>query len=107
MMKKINLKNKWQKFPTSDKTIIILFLVALVSLIAGVIMLLSVNLNQGIFNGFNLVHNLGVIDSFQYYEAHNLVNLVFLKIGIVLTIFIMPIFGGISILWFIINRLFF
>ncbi len=70
-------------------------------------MLLSVNLNQGIFNGFNLVHNLGVIGSLQYYEVNNLVNLVFLKIGIIMTIFIMPICGGISIIWFIINRLFF
>lgn len=107
MMRKINLKNKWQKYSLSDKTIIILFLVALVALIAGVIMLLSVKLNQGLFNGFTLVHNLGVIDSLQYHETHNLVNLVFMKIGIIMTIFIMPICAGTSILWFIINRLFF
>ncbi|MDQ7983193.1 MAG: hypothetical protein REH79_03215 [Spiroplasma sp.] len=107
MTKQVPLKNKWQKLPIGEKTIIILFLIALFCLIAGIIILLTVKVNHGLFNGFNMVRNVGVIPSLKYYEPNNLVNLIFLKIGIIMTIFLMPICAGISISWFAINRLFF
>lgn len=69
-------------------------------------MLLTVRVSS-IFNGFNLISNIGVIDSLKYYEADNLSNLIFLKMGIVLTIFLMPVCSGTSIIWFTIDRLFF
>lgn len=105
-MKTIKLKSTWSKFPRSEKAIIILFLIGLGFLIIGTIMLLIVRVN-GIFNGFNLISNIGVIKSLQFYEANNLANLTFMKMGIILVIFLMPVTSGISIIWFIINRIFF
>ncbi|MBE4704047.1 hypothetical protein [Spiroplasma platyhelix] len=105
-MKTIKLKSNWSKFPTSEKAMIILFLIGLVFLIAGTIMLLTVRVNT-IFNGFNLVGNIGVIESLKFYESNNLANLIFMKMGIILVIFLMPVISGTSIIWFIINRLFF
>lgn len=106
MMKTIKLKSNWSKFPNYDKAIIILFLVGLLFLIAGTIMLLAVRVNV-IFNGFNMISNVGVIDSLKYFESDNLANLIFLKMGIILVIFLMPVTSGTSIIWFIINRIFF
>lgn len=107
MMKQMNTKSKWQKLRTSDKIVIILFLIAAFFLISGIIMLASVKLNHGLFNGFNLVGNIGVISSLKYYEPSNLINLIFLKIGIIMTVFLMPICGGVSIIWFTVDRVFF
>lgn len=69
-------------------------------------MLLSVRISE-IFSGFNLIYNIGVINSLTYYEPNNLANLIFLKIGIIFIVFLMPITSGISIIWFIIKRVFY
>lgn len=106
MAKSINLKSNWSKFRVTEKIMIILFLIGLIFLILGTIMLLTIRVN-GIFNGFNLISNIGVIESLQFYEPNNLANLVFLKMGIILVIFLMPITSGTSIIWFIIDRLLF
>lgn len=102
----MKLKSKWSKFAITEKIIIILFLFGLFFLVTGMIMLLAIKVNT-IFNGFNLIYNIGVIQSLQYYEPNNLANLIFLKIGIIFTIFLMPLTSGSSIIWFIANRLFY
>lgn len=102
----MKLKSNWKKYRESEKIMIILFLVGLFFLITGIIMLLTVRVN-GIFNGFNLISSIGVIESLQYYEPNNLTNLVFLKMGIIFVIFLMPFTSGPSIIWFIIDRAFF
>lgn len=102
----MKLKSTWTKYETSEKIIAILFLSGLTFLITGIIMLLSIRISV-IFSGFNLIYNIGVINSLKYYEPNNLANIIFLKIGIIFTIFLMPITSGISIIWFIIKRGFF
>ncbi|MGL5268479.1 MAG: hypothetical protein ACRC8P_01770 [Spiroplasma sp.] len=99
----MKLKSNWKKYPISEKIMIILFLTGLFFLISGMIMLLSIRVN-GIFNGFNLIYNIGLIPSLQYYEPNNLINLIFLKVGIIFTILLMPVTSGTSIILFIINR---
>lgn len=101
----MKLKNKWNKYSPKIKAIIILFLLGLFFLITGMIMLISVRLN-GIFSGFNMIHEVGVIESLKYYEPNNLTNLIFFKIGIIFTIFLMPIISGTSIILFVINNFF-
>lgn len=99
----MKLKSNWKKYPLSEKLMIILFLIGLLFLISGTIMLLTIRV-AGVLNGFNLIYNIGVIQSLKYYEANNLVNLIFLKMGIIFTIFLMPITSGTSIILFIANR---
>lgn len=106
MAKTIQVKSTWSKFPASEKAIIILFLIGLVFLISGVIMLLTIRVNE-IFSGFNLIANIGVIDSLKYYEPNNLTNLIFMKMGIIFVVFLMPVTSGTSIIWFIVDRIFF
>lgn len=99
----MKLKSNWEKYPLSEKLMIILFLIGLFFLISGIIMLLTIRV-AGFLNGFNLIYNLGVIQSLKYYEPNNLVNLIFFKMGIIFTIFLMPLTSGTSIILFITNR---
>lgn len=102
----MKLKSNWSKFTIYEKIMIILFLAGLFFLITGILMLIIANVNQ-FFNGFNLIYRIGVISSLRYYEANNIFNLILLKTGIINIVFLMPITSGTSIIWFIINRIFF
>ncbi|BDT04600.1 MULTISPECIES: hypothetical protein [Spiroplasma] len=99
-------KNWWKKLPLDEKIITILFFSGFIFLLLGLIMLLSIKID--IFNGFNFIYINGVIDSLTYQSSQGItVDIFFLKVGIIFTIFLMPICSGCSIIWFIIKRLIF
>lgn len=100
-------KTWWHKLPTDEKIIVILFGAGFIFLVLGLIMLLSVRVNL-IENGFNFIYLNGVINTLTYNSAPRLtVNIFFLKIGTIFTVFLMPICTGCSIIWFVIKRLIF
>lgn len=101
-------KSWWKKLPLDEKIILILFISGLIFLIVGLIMLLNINLDQDktsfMINGFNLIYIHGLIGALQYTNAAA-ITLFFLKTGIIFTVFLMPLYSSISIIWFIIKRL--
>ncbi|WP_342261417.1 hypothetical protein [Spiroplasma endosymbiont of Notiophilus biguttatus] len=100
-------KNWWKKLPFDEKIVTILFFSGFIFLLLGLIMLLSIKIDN-IFNGFNVIYINGVIDSLTYQSSQGItVDIFFLKVGIIFTIFLMPICSGCSIIWFIIKRLIF
>ncbi|WP_342257957.1 hypothetical protein [Spiroplasma endosymbiont of Nomada ruficornis] len=100
-------KNWWKKLPLDEKIITILFFSGFIFLLLGLIMLLSIKI-ENICNGFNFIYINGVIDSLIYQSSQGItVDIFFLKVGIIFTIFLMPICSGCSIIWFIIKRLIF
>ncbi|BET37964.1 hypothetical protein [Spiroplasma ixodetis] len=100
-------KNWWKKLPLDEKIITILFFSGFIFLLLGLIMLLSIKI-ENIFNGFNFIYINGVIDSLTYQSSQGItVDIFFLKVGIIFTIFLMPICSSCSIIWFIIKRLIF
>lgn len=100
-------KNWWKKLPLDEKIITILFFSGFIFLLLGLIMLLNIKIDN-IFNGFNFIYINGVIDSLTYQSSQGItVDIFFLKVGIIFTIFLMPICSGCSIIWFIIKRLIF
>lgn len=100
-------KSWWKKLPIDEKMIAILFLSGFIFLVLGLIMLLSITIDN-IFNGFNFIYWYGVINSLTYYGNEGVtIDLIFLKIGIIFTIFLMPICSGCSIIWFVTKRLIF
>lgn len=100
-------KSWWKKLPLDEKIIVILFFSGFIFLLLGLIMLLSIKIDDA-FNGFNFIYLYGVINSLTYYSNQGLtVEIFFLKTGIIFTIFLMPICSGCSIIWFVIKRLIF
>lgn len=83
------VRTKWQKYDLLFKILSVSFLLSFFFLLLGLIMLLTIKVDV-IFNGFNLIYNIGIIDSLKYYEPNNVLNIIFLKTGIVFTFFLMP-----------------
>lgn len=68
-------------------------------------MLLSIKIDN-IYNGFNFIYWHGVINSLTYQSNQGItIDIFFLKVGIIFTIFLMPICSGCSIIWLVIKRL--
>ncbi|WP_425381470.1 hypothetical protein [Spiroplasma endosymbiont of Polydrusus pterygomalis] len=100
-------KSWWKKLPLDEKIITILFFFGFIFLLLGLIMLSTIKIDNS-FNGFNFIYWNGVINSLVYQSNYGMtVNIFFLKIGIIFTIFLMPICSGCSIIWFVIKRLIF
>lgn len=99
-------KSWWKKLPLDEKIITILFFSGFIFLLLGLIMLSTIKINS--FNGFNFIYWKGVINSLIYQSSYGMtVDIFFLKLGIIFTIFLMPICSGCSIIWFVIKRLIF
>jgi len=104
-------KSWYSKLPLSEKIIIILFFSGFLFLVFGIIILLSINVdndkNSFPINGFNFIYMKGVIGALQYNNIVSITMLLLLKTGIIFCVFLMPICSGTSIFWFIIKRLVF
>lgn len=103
----MNTKTWWNKLPIDEKIIVILFGAGFTFLVLGLIMLLSIRVEL-IENGFNFIYSNGVINTLSYNLQSGLtVDIFFLKVGTIFTVFLMPICTSCSIIWFVIKRLFF